>query len=194
MIDFWAHPRESFILHSSFQPKWFRVALLQCKVILIGDANVGKTSLIRRFVEGQFNVSYKATIGVDLFYKEIQSSEGLMRMNVWDIAGQTTFSIIRPKFYSGAKGALLVFDLTMPSSFKSLSDWVNDIKNGQKDLPIVLLGNKNDMTRLREISDQMAREFVSETPNIHDYFETSAKTGENVEKAFQLLSSAISRS
>ncbi len=170
------------------------MALLQCKVILIGDPNVGKTSLVRRFVEGQFNVSYRATIGVDLFYKEMESSEGPISMNVWDIAGQTTFSLIRPRFYSGAKGALLVFDLTMPSSFKSLSYWVNDIKNGQKDVPIVLLGNKSDMTRLREISDQEARGFVVETPNIQDYFETSAKTGENVEKAFQLLSNAISRS
>lgn len=166
--------------------------VIQCKIILIGDAAVGKTSLISRFVEGRFESSYQATLGVDLFNKTITLPNGSVMLNIWDIAGQTAFAAIRSSFYASAMGVLLVFDLTRPASFEDISSWIDDVNgSGLHDTPIVLLGNKSDLNHLRGVSDKSVKKFLANSQRIHTYLETSAKSGGNVEKAFQTLVETI---
>lgn len=166
--------------------------VIQCKIILIGDGAVGKTSLISRFVEGRFESSYQATLGVDLFNKTVNLPNGSVKLNIWDIAGQTAFATVRSSFYASAMGALLVFDLTRPASFENVSSWIDDVNgSGLHSIPIVLLGNKSDLSHLRSISDKSVKKFVTASQRIDTYLETSAKSGANVEKAFQTLVEAI---
>ncbi|MFX0182137.1 MAG: Rab family GTPase [Candidatus Hodarchaeota archaeon] len=162
------------------------------KIVLVGDVAVGKTSLINRFVKGFFTESYKATIGVDIFTKEISINGQEVNLQVWDIAGQTSFQQFRQRFFSGARGALLVFDLTIPQSLTSLhSSWIQDIGNTAGKIPLVLIGNKLDLTDLLIVKPNAVYSLLEQHPNITSYFRTSAVTGENVEKAFHELASII---
>jgi small GTP-binding protein len=166
--------------------------VIQCKIILIGDGAVGKTSLISRFVEGRFESSYQATLGVDLFNKKITLPNGSVMLNIWDIAGQSSFATVRSSFYASAMGALLVFDLTRPASFENMPSWIEDVKgSGLHGIPIVLLGNKSDLSHLRGVTKKAVKKLVAESQRIDTYLETSAKSGANVEKAFQTLVEAI---
>ncbi|MFX0117005.1 MAG: Rab family GTPase [Candidatus Hodarchaeota archaeon] len=165
---------------------------VQCKIILLGDGAVGKTSLISRFVEGRFEGSYKATLGVDLFHKTIKLANGSVTLNIWDIAGQKSFASVRSSFYQGAMGALLVFDLTRLSSFENIPMWIDDLQDsGMHKAPVILLGNKKDLKDFRVIPKESVSEFIASSGKLADYLETSAKTGENVEEAFQLLAKLI---
>ncbi|MHA2233315.1 MAG: Rab family GTPase [Candidatus Hodarchaeales archaeon] len=165
---------------------------VQCKIILIGDGAVGKTSLISRFIEGRFESSYQATLGVDLFNKTINLPNGSVMLNIWDIAGQPSFAAVRSSFYVGAMGALLVFDLTRPGTFENASSWIEGVNgSGHHAIPIVLLGNKSDLPQYRGIPDKSVKKFQASSQRIHAYWETSAKSGENVEEAFQSLVDAI---
>jgi small GTP-binding protein len=166
--------------------------VIQCKIILIGDGAVGKTSLISRFVEGRFESSYQATLGVDLFNKTVTLPNGSVMLNIWDIAGQSSFATVRSSFYASAMGALLVFDLTRPASFENIPSWIDDVNgSGLHSIPIVLLGNKSDLNHLRGVTKKAVKKFVAESQRIETYLETSAKSGANVEKAFQTLVETI---
>ncbi len=162
--------------------------VIQCKIILIGDGAVGKTSLISRFVEGRFESSYQATLGVDLFNKTVKLPNGSVMLNIWDIAGQTAFATVRSSFYASAMGVLLVFDLTRPASFENIPSWIDDVNgSGLHGIPIVLLGNKSDLSHLRGVTKKSVKKFLADSKRIETFFETSAKSGTNVEKAFQTL-------
>ena len=160
------------------------------KIILAGDGAVGKTTLINRFVTGKFAADYKATIGVDIFSKRFKVRGKHINLQIWDIAGQSLFRDFRKKFYSQARGALLVFDLTMPSSLESLTNWISDIKEVTGDIPLILIGNKSDLMELRSITDGDISNFLEQS-NIVVHFLTSAMTGENVENAFHELAAQI---
>ncbi|MHA1975056.1 MAG: Rab family GTPase [Candidatus Hodarchaeales archaeon] len=160
------------------------------KIILAGDGSVGKTTLINRFVTGRFNSDYKATIGVDIFSKRFKVNEKSINLQIWDIAGQSLFRNFRKKFYSQARGALLVFDLTLPSSLESLGHWIEDIVEVTGSIPLILIGNKSDLTKLRTVTDDEISNFL-DTHNIEKHFLTSALTGDNVEDAFVSLVSCI---
>ncbi|MFX1374219.1 MAG: Rab family GTPase [Promethearchaeota archaeon] len=156
------------------------------KVIVIGPGAVGKTSLIRRFVEDQFSFNYKFTIGVDFLAKKIEfEKEKFASLSIWDVGGQERFKFLRRNFYEGAHGAILVFDLSRANTFTKLKEWLIDMREiiVQK-IPIIILGNKSDL--LPEIGEVINREepklFAEEEESI--YLETSARTGDNVEKAF----------
>lgn len=161
------------------------------KIILAGDGAVGKTTLINRFVTGKFAADYKATIGVDIFSKRFKVEAGQhINLQIWDIAGQSLFRSFRKKFYSQARGALLVFDLTMPSSLESLTNWISDIKEVTGDIPLILIGNKSDLIELRSITESDISNFLKHS-SVADHFLTSALTGENVERAFHELAAHI---
>ncbi|MHA1226072.1 MAG: Rab family GTPase [Candidatus Hodarchaeales archaeon] len=159
-------------------------------MILAGDGSVGKTTLINRFVTGRFTSDYKATIGVDIFSKRFKVNDNAINLQIWDIAGQSLFKNFRRKFYSQARGALLVFDLTLPSSLESLTNWINDIVEVTGSIPLILIGNKSDLTKLRTVTDDEIANFLN-VHSIKQYFLTSALTGENVEDAFVSLVSSI---
>ena len=157
------------------------------KILLLGDGAVGKTSLVHRFVEGQFKERYKATIGVDIFSKNVEGID----LQIWDLSGQESFVAVREKFYSKSDGALLVFDLTNQESFKNLPRWLDESRNAlNKDIPMVVLANKLDLTELISINDDQIKEFASS--HNFEWLKTSAKTGEGVEQAFSKIAKILS--
>lgn len=155
------------------------------KVILTGDYQVGKTSLIRRFVENAFKSDYISTIGVQISKKTINlTDENIMNFIIWDIGGQSfQMAPYRAKFYNGANAAFIVVDRTRPDHLKSVEKWYNDIKSAiPKNIPIVIVGNKSDLSDELVISKEEIRD-ISKKFGFH-YILTSAKTGEHVNDAF----------
>jgi small GTP-binding protein len=157
---------------------------LKFKIILAGDGAVGKTSLINRFVTGSFTGDYKATIGVAISSKQVITDDHEVNLQIWDIAGQTLFRQFRKKFYTKAKGALLVFDLTVPKSLDNLHLWITDIEEITGKIPFVLIGNKADLAELRAVSPEEINKFLKGQPKVAAHFNTSALVGTNVENAF----------
>ena len=156
------------------------------KVLLLGDGAVGKTSLVHRFVEGQFKEKYKATIGVDIFSKNV----GGMELQLWDLSGQEHFVSVRSKFYSKSDGALLVFDLTNQRSFDNLDSWIKEATKGVgSEIPMVVLGNKLDLTDLIVIKDDDVNSFASK--HNWKWMKSSAKSGEGVEVAFETIAKIL---
>ena len=167
--------------------------MTQKKILLLGDGAVGKTSLVHRFVEGVFEERYKATIGVDIFSKSVTTDSGsAIELQLWDLSGQAHFSAVRSKFYNKADGALLVFDLTNKKTFDNLDTWINEATAGVgKEIPIFLLGNKVDLADLVAVSDNDITDFANNKQ--WNWSKSSAKTGENVEGAFQSIASVVSK-
>ncbi len=159
----------------------------RAKVIVVGDAAVGKTSLIVRYVKGVFNPSYIITLGVNFFIQDISLGEKTLRFQIWDTAGQERFGPVREKYYKGARGGVIVFDLANPTSFEQLNFWLAEVKRCCGEIPLVLVGNKADLRPA--ISNEKANEFASRY-NL-TYVETSAKTGMNTVKPFFLLAPQI---
>ncbi len=163
------------------------------KIIIIGPAAVGKSSLIRRFVENQFTLQYKFTIGVDFMTKIIEYEPNKSaRLTLWDIGGQDRFKMLRRNFYDGANGALVVFDLSRAQTFSKMKEWISDMHKLMKiKISFVILGNKVDLlTEIGEVIDQNEPYQYAEK-NDSVYIETSAKIGNNVEKAFVELTQRI---
>jgi len=156
------------------------------KLIVIGPAAVGKSSLIRRFVENEFSLHYKFTIGVDFMTKTVDYETGkAAKLTLWDIGGQERFKVLRRSFYEGTNGALVVFDLSRANTFEKMKEWISDARQAiEKNFPVIIIGNKSDLIpEIGEIIDRNEPlQFAQKEDSI--YIETSAKTGDNVDKAF----------
>ncbi|RMG37131.1 MAG: GTP-binding protein [Methanobacteriota archaeon] len=170
------------------------------KIVLLGDGAVGKTSLRRMYLGKGFNQSHLMTIGADFATTNIQIGDEVLNTQIWDIAGQQNFKMIRQRFLVGSHGAMIVYDVTRPSSFHNLSSWLNELwtTNRRTDIPLLFIGNKTDLVNQRKVSKKEAEKFVNEVrlhPRLRGvpilYIETSAKMGENVVEAFQLLGKEI---
>ncbi|MHA2253200.1 MAG: Rab family GTPase [Candidatus Kariarchaeaceae archaeon] len=163
------------------------------KILLLGDGAVGKTALVHRFVHGKFQKQYLMTIGMEPYsrYETIDGQK--ICYSLWDIAGQDRFKIMRGMFFRGAMGALVTFDLTRRPSFENTVTWINEAKAESPDQIFILVGNKNDLEDMREVSTEEASKKSKELGAI-DYIETSALTGENVEQAFHKIGSDLLRS
>lgn len=163
---------------------------LTYKVIIGGDASVGKTTMLKRYVEGQF-VDTKMTIGVDIMQKILPLEDGLkVSLQLWDFGGQQHFRFFLDGFVHGANGAFLMFDLTNMSSFNNLEEWVKIIRKENPTLPIVLIGSKLDLEEIIVINDEMVKD-AKEKFNIADYLKISSKTGYNINEAFIVLTNEI---
>lgn len=154
------------------------------KLVLVGQSSVGKSSLLMRFCDDTFFPSMTSTLGIDFKIKTIEINDKKVKLNVFDSSGQERFRSITQSFYRGASGILLVFDCTNLESMKDLQYWINESHRyaGEK-TPIIILANKSDLPA--QISIEEAKIFAKE--NNCEFFVTSAKTGENVEEAFQAL-------
>ena len=163
------------------------------KIIVIGPGGVGKSSLIRRFVENEFSFNYKFTIGVEINSKLVEYKKGLFtQLTIWDIGGQDRFKILRRNFYVGTYGALVVFDLSRAQTFPKMKEWVSDMNQIlERKVPLVILGNKSDLIpKMGESLNQDELYHFAENLN-SVYLETSAKTGDHVQEAFAQLTKMI---
>lgn len=165
------------------------------KICLLGDGAVGKTSLINRFVKQHFTDRYLLTIGTNTYKKRIAikrpgQNDIYLSLIIWDIMGQMTFrQVFLPQYLKGSRGALLVCDLTRKETLERLDNWMDLMFVEWGEIPLVFIGNKNDLKDRHEFGagelKDMAKDFGC------GHFLTSAKTGENVEDAFQALGRTI---
>ncbi len=160
------------------------------KCVVLGDGGVGKTALTLRFSKGFFTEDYKMTIGVDFHVKTIavNTEEGELKakLQIWDTGGQERFSSIRPMYYKGALGGLLIFDVTSYESFQHLPNWIEEIRaNTNIVIPLLLVGNKSDLEDQRAVFAEEINDFTRKF-NLY-YMETSAKTGDGVGDCFYIL-------
>ena len=157
------------------------------KVTLFGPGGVGKTSLLIRYIKDYFSPDLKQTIGSNFLIKDVEIENISVRLLLWDIGGQEQFLPLRQIYFKGSDAAFGVFDITNPQSLLKLPGWVSSIKKTvKKSIPMVMVGNKLDLERQVERSE--AEDLASRINCI--YLETSAKTGENVENAFEILAKA----
>jgi len=162
------------------------------KIIVCGDAEVGKTSLILRFTDNAFKKRYLPTLGVNITEKNVKMKNGaLIQLLIWDIAGQKKFQSMRKHFYNGLSGVILVFDLSRASTFQNITISYQDIEENhtsKKEIRGFIFGNKCDLEN-RDVKLEDA-EKLAEKLNL-GYIETSALTGENVEKAFYNIAETL---
>ena len=162
------------------------------KIILIGSSGVGKSSLLQRYIQKVFEDAYTCTIGVDFFMKTIEVNDKTVKLQLWDTAGTEKYRSITTSYYRGAHCAFIVFDLTAIETFKNLSQWIESYYkycNHEFEKNVVIIGNKNDLEERRAISKEQIDEFIK--MNNFSYFETSAKTGDNVDECFHFIAEKL---
>lgn len=162
------------------------------KIIVVGDSQVGKSSLLIRYTEGSFYQNQTSTIGLDLKLRTEIIEGKTCRVQIWDTAGQERFRTITQTFYRATHGVLIVFDLTNEDSFRSVRKWYEEIKRySTENTVITLVGNKNDQEEKRAVSYEDARALADDLKV--DYIETSARSNDNVDKVFQEITHKVYR-
>ena len=160
----------------------------KCRLLIIGDSFVGKTSFLSYYSNGSFNMHYLATAGLELITKDEIIDNKTIRIDLWDTAGNEKFYSLTVGFFKNAEGIMVMFDVTSPSSFENVRNWTESIKthlNSEiNDIPVIIIGNKIDLKE-REIKTDEANKYCGELG--FKYFETSAKTGANVESTVKYL-------
>ena len=156
------------------------------RISLIGDAGVGKTCIINKYLFDKFSETQTASIGLEKNFKKVKMPDGNdLKVILWDTAGQERFKAMSTNTVKSAQGIVLVFDNVKKKTFQNLPSWLKDIKNCKDNIPIVLFGNKCDLIDESEVDNDEAMKFASE--NGMDYFETSAKQNINIEKGFNKI-------
>ena len=153
------------------------------KILVIGDSGVGKSNLLLRYVKNEFASDMRSTVGVEFGTKMLKIDNYDVKAQIWDTAGQERYRAITSAYYKGAKGVLIVYDITRKNSFENVDKWLNDFKmKSDDDAVIVIVGNKSDLINEREVSIEEAT--LKAQVNHLAFFETSAKENENVHSAF----------
>jgi len=163
------------------------------KVLTAGEGGVGKTTLLHRYVEGKFSSETKMTIGVEFFLKELMIDDQKVLLQLWDFGGQERFRFLLKSYVIGARGALLMFDLTRAMTLEKIPEWVKICRRENPNLPILFLGSKADLAEDINISKDYIMAY-KEQFNLYDYLEVSSKTGKNVESAFVSVTKEILKS
>ncbi|MFW9773222.1 MAG: Rab family GTPase [Promethearchaeota archaeon] len=160
------------------------------KFVIVGDHEVGKTSIIRRFIERKFSADYRSTIGLNILAHKFTFQGNEINLTLWDIGAQQYFKRFRKIYYSGAEAAFLVFDITNRSSFENLKEWYDEVTEfiEEKEIPMVIVGNKTDLDVQRVVSFKEGQELANTlSENGLSYTETSALNGTNISDAFKLI-------
>ncbi|XP_055738365.1 ras-related protein Rab-12-like [Salvelinus fontinalis] len=164
-----------------------RPADYKLQIIIIGSRGVGKTSLMERFTDDTFYEACKSTVGVDFKIKTVELRGKKIRLQIWDTAGQERFNSITSAYYRGAKGIVLVYDITKQETFDDLPKWMKMIdKYASEEAELLLVGNKLDCETDRIVTKQTAERFVSRISGLR-FCEASAKDNFNVEECFLKL-------
>ena len=159
----------------------------KCQLLIIGDSQVGKTSILRRFAQEKFNADYLATIGVDFYVKDVIINERKIHVKMWDTAGQERYRTITQGFFRNGQGLIIVYDISSQESFDNLKYWIESIHNNaidSKNIPGIILGNKIDLAE--RVVDKKKAEDYAKSSN-YEYFEVSAKTGEGIDNSMKYL-------
>eukprot|EP00388_Colpodella_angusta_P012256 GDKJ01031110.1.p1 GENE.GDKJ01031110.1~~GDKJ01031110.1.p1 ORF type:complete len:194 (-),score=36.88 GDKJ01031110.1:194-775(-) len=158
------------------------------KVVLLGEASVGKSCIALRFCRDEFNEKLDPTIGAAFLTQSIDLGNALVKFDIWDTAGQERYRSLTQIYYRGAAAALIVFDLSSMSSFENAKRWIPELNSLLDEAVLALVGNKCDLPH-REVDTTDAKKFAEEN-NLY-YIETSAKTGENVREMFEEIARRI---
>lgn len=162
----------------------------EVKCVVLGDTGVGKSSLVLKFVSGNFKPYSESTIGASFMSKLLTHKGVSIKFQIWDTAGQEKYHSLAPMYYRGAAAAVIVYDITRGNTFKTLKNWIDELKaQGPKDIALAIAGNKSDMSSSREVDTKTAREYAEEIGAL--YLETSAKDDTNVQEIFVRLSERL---
>lgn len=154
------------------------------KYIIVGETCVGKSSMMKQFIDKEFNNNHEMTIGVDFSTKILKIDNKQYKINIWDTAGQESFRSITRSYYRGSAAVLLVYDITNFKSFIALDKWIREINYNitSSNPPILLIGNKCDLTTRREVSYEQGKEFADRNKML--FMESSAKNRTNIDEIF----------
>jgi len=160
------------------------------KYIVIGDSGVGKSCLLTQFTEHRFHTVHEVTVGVEFGTRNVEINGKIIKLQVWDTAGQETFRSIARSYYRGAAGALLVYDVTRRETFEHLSAWLHDAREySGPELVIMVVGNKTDLEAQRTVTKEEGEKFAKDNGLV--FLEASAKTAEGVEEAFKAVAQNV---
>ncbi len=156
------------------------------QVVVVGDSGVGKSNLIKRFINNEFQSHSKATVGVEFLSKNFIINNEIFKINIWDTSGQERYKSITTAYYKGAKGAMIIYDVTNQNSFNNVDKWFNEIKDkAYKNINLIMIGNKTDLEDKKVVSseDSLDKAKKFDIP----VMETSALNASKVKEAFYLI-------
>ncbi|MGQ4873235.1 MAG: Rab family GTPase [Promethearchaeota archaeon] len=160
------------------------------KILMLGDASVGKTSLTIRYVSGSFIEDLKLTIGVDFYSKTVEYKGNRVKLQIWDFGGEERFRFLLAQYCKGANGAFFLYDITNSVTLDHLPDWTQIIREYAGDIPIMLIGSKLDLEEFRAVPREKGI-LAAKKYNLASFVELSSKTGQNVEKAFEVMTEIL---
>merc|ERR1712100_150343 len=164
--------------------------VVQFKLVLLGDSAVGKSSLVLRFVRGQFFEYQESTIGAAFLTQNVSLNDYTVKFEIWDTAGQERYHSLAPMYYRGAAAAVVVYDITDSDSFVRAKSWVKELqRQGSPNIVIALAGNKFDLASKRKVDTEEAKEYAKD--NGLFFMETSAKTATNVAELFKAIAKKL---
>ena len=166
--------------------------LFEAHIVTLGNGQVGKTSIILRYIDDRFSANYLSTIGIDSKIKKIKMPNGeQIKVKISDTAGQERFRSIASNYLKKANGILLVYDITCHESFSDINKWLQEINKNESTKPMVLIGNKSDLEDKREVPKEEGMGYAKNVAKNIPFYETSCKTGDNVDKAIMDLVNQI---
>ncbi|MFX1554190.1 MAG: Rab family GTPase [Promethearchaeota archaeon] len=160
------------------------------KLLMLGDASVGKTSLTIRYISGFFQEDLKLTIGVDFYSKTTNFKDKKVKLQIWDFGGEERFRFLLSQYCKGANGAFFLYDITNQVSLDHLPDWTQIVRENAGEIPIMLIGSKVDLNEFRAVprDDGIS---AAKKYNLASFVELSSKTGENVERDFDVITEIL---
>ena len=160
------------------------------KLMMLGDASVGKTSLTLRYISGYFMEDLKLTIGVDFYSKTTLFNDKKVKLQMWDFGGEERFRFLLSQYCKGANGAFFLYDITNVRSIDHLPEWTQIVRENAGDIPIMLIGSKKDLDEFRAVPREDGI-LTAKKYNLASFIELSSKTGENVENAFKVMTETL---
>lgn len=165
----------------------------QFKLVLLGESSVGKSSLVLRFVKGQFHEFQESTIGAAFLTQTVQIDDTTVKFEIWDTAGQERYHSLAPMYYRGAQAAIVVYDISNKETFHKAQTWIKELqRQANPNIVIALAGNKLDLANKRAVSYEEAKAYADESSLL--FMETSAKTAANVMDIFTSIAKKLPKS